>query len=206
MSAPGGKERWTREEDNRLRVYVNGMKRPDPKLFPGRSSRAITRRLERLTAGAASIGDRSTADLLADIYDFIKRWRLAKTQFGSMSVRSPGLVKSIEQGRQVGDELEKRIRNFMAKGDPRPKGRGTMIARRYHAAVRANRAAEDEQRMFRATDLVERAKTFIRQRTVFTCFNAEILKPAEVGRFYIGTRIVSRDELLAFARAKGWDG
>lgn len=60
------------------------------------------------------------------------------------------------------------------------------------------RAAEDQRRR---TDPVERAKAFIARRV--PCYAAEVAG-GPTGHFVVGTRIVTREELFAIAREKGW--
>ena len=146
-------------------------------------------------------------DLLTDILAFVARWNMSEARFGAMAVHSQQLIYSLRRGRKCRPATEARIRGFMAKGDP---GRQVRKRRRptpaeHRRSIRASAECEREAGAFRRTDPVERAKTFIRSRG-WHCFEAAITRPEHHGKFFIGARLASRDELLEFARRKGWGG
>jgi hypothetical protein len=91
----------------------------------------------------------------------------------------------------------------MAKGDPGIRHRRKTTARSYYAAINREARIEREASEFRRTDSVERAKTFIRSRG-WHCFEAAITRPELHGNYFVGAMLLSRDELLQFARRKGW--
>lgn len=195
---------WSPDEDQVLRAYIDRQVRirDIADLFPGRTHRGVECRLWRLRQPPHS---REVEDkvLLEQILVFCCRHNLSQRQFGAMAVGSPGFVSSIRKGRHIGEPLESRLREFMSRTPPRS---------RHSAMVQQSRRTQTEndiriakERLHRETDPHERAKTFIRQQG-FNCFNAEILKPGAHGRFYVGVKIVSGDELLEFARRRGWGG
>ena len=143
--------------------------------------------------------------MLDQINEFCERWDLTKTQFGSMAVRSPSLVDSLRRGRNLRPVTIEKITAFIAAGDPRPATPRNSRARAYMRAKSRNKREEAAAKLFRATDQTEQAKRFIRSRA-WTCFEAEILRPHEHGKFYIGKMLVTKAEMLAFARKHGWDG
>lgn len=147
-----------------------------------------------------------SADLLAEVRAFMARWNLTEPQFGSMAKRGQAFVHGLKRGRQLRPETEQAVREFIAAGDPRPKGRFRRGAQKYTDTVRRNAEAAREAQLFRNTDPVEQAKTFIRTRTSFACYEAAITRPEEHGKYFIGAKLVSRDELFEFARNKGWKG
>jgi hypothetical protein len=144
-------------------------------------------------------------ELLSDVLAFVARWNMSEAQFGAMSVHSQQLIYSLRRGRKCRPKTEARIRDYMAKGDPGPRKRNVRNAEKYGAAIRRNAEAEREAGLFRRTDPVERAKTFIRSRG-WHCFEAAITRPEHHGKYFIGAKLASRDELLEFARRKGWGG
>ncbi len=145
---------------------------------------------------------RPERQLLADVIAFINRHGLTDTQFGVMATHSTQLLWSLRRGRKCRPETEARIREFMAKGSPRGAGH----ASKYAGAVRRNTETQAKAAAFRRTDELERAKTFIRSRTGFCCFEAQITRPEHFGKYFIGARLVTPAELLDFARRKGWTG
>lgn len=144
--------------------------------------------------------------LLDDVLGFIRQHGLTETQFGAMSVKSTQLVFSLRRGRKCGPKVEEKVRAFMAAGNPRPNTRAGTAAQKYAETVRRNAAAERHATLFRTTDEAERAKTFIRARTPFYCFNAEITRPQMIGWYFIGSRLVDRQQLLDYAKERGWEG
>lgn len=209
---------WTAGEDAILRPYVGG--KTDIKtlqdLLPGRSYKAIERRIWRLKHPCREkqakqrkrreVGrqrEARLAALLRDVLAFIERYGLAKSQFGSMALHSPGFVTSLERGRNCTEDTERRVREFMAAGDPRPAS--AFKPQAYAQAKARHIRAEIEANHFREADPVEQAKRVIRAQR-FACFEAEITRPAEHGKFFIGSRLVTKAELFAFARRHGWEG
>ena len=143
--------------------------------------------------------------LLVDILAFVAKWNMSEARFGAMAVHSQQLIYSLRRGRKCRAKTEARIRDFMAKGDPGRQVRRRPTPEQYGASRLRNAEAEREAGQFRRTDPVERAKTFIRSRG-WHCFEAAITRPEHHGRYFIGARLASRDELLDFARRKGWGG
>ena len=143
--------------------------------------------------------------LLADILAFVTKWNMSEAQFGALAVHSQQLIYSLRRGRKCRARTEARIRDFMAKGDPGRQVRRRPTPEEYGASVRRNAELERKASAFRRTDPVERAKTFIRSRG-WHCFEAAITRPEHHGKYFIGARLASRDELLDFARRKGWGG
>jgi hypothetical protein len=147
----------------------------------------------------------SSKDLLADILAFVAKWNMSEAQFGATAVHSQQLIYSLRRGRKCRAKTEARIRDFMAKGDPGRPIRRRPSPEQYGEAIRRNAEAERQAGEFRRTDPVERAKTWIRSRG-WHCFEAAITRPEHHGKYFIGARLASRDELLEFARRKGWGG
>lgn len=143
--------------------------------------------------------------MLDEVLLFIRQWHLTDTQFGSMAVGSPQFVRTLRKGRSCRSTTEARVREFIAKGDPRPKGRTTSAFVKYRQVMRRNAQEERRKTEFRSTDPVELAKTFIRAQR-FVCFEAAITRPEHHGKYFIGTNLVDREGLLAFARKKGLAG
>lgn len=143
--------------------------------------------------------------LLDDILAFVARWNMSEARFGAMAVHSQQLIYSLRRGRTCRKPTEVRIRAFMAKGDPGRQVRKRPTPDQYRKSIRANEDAERAAGEFRRTDPVERAKTFIRSRG-WHCFEAAITRPEHHGKYFIGAKLASRDELLTFARRKGWGG
>ena len=143
--------------------------------------------------------------LLRDVLVFARHWNLTDTQFGLLAVHSTQFVSSLRKGRKCRPATEQRVRDFMAAGDPRDGLPGLHGAARSRETIRRNARTKAHDEYFRATDEAERAKKFIRIQG-WHCFDAAILKPAEHGKFYIGPRLVTRAQLLDFARRKGWQG
>ena len=143
-------------------------------------------------------------DLLRAILAFVAKWNMSEAAFGAMAVNSQQLIYSLRRGRKCRPKTEARIRAFMAKGDPGRHYRKP-DPERYRRSLRREAEAERKSELFRNSDPVERAKTFIRQRG-WHCFEAAITRPEHHGKYFIGAKLASRDELLAFARHKGWRG
>lgn len=143
--------------------------------------------------------------LLEEVVLFIRQWHLSDTQFGSMAVGSPQFVRNLREGRCCRATTQARVREFMAKGDPRPKGRTASRFVKYRQVVRRNAQEAKRQATFRTTDPVELAKTFIRAQR-FVCFEAAITRPEHHGKYFVGTNLVDREGLLEFARKRGWAG
>lgn len=144
--------------------------------------------------------------LLVDVLAFIAENAMTDTEFGILAVNSPQLVATMKKGSRCGVGRETRIRAFMARGKPQRETRGGFHARRYREAVKRNKASEAKAEERRKTDPVELAKTFIRRRTPFCCFDAHITRPEFLGMYFIGARLVDREGLLNYARERGWEG
>lgn len=154
-------------------------------------------------------------ELLAEVLKFMRRYDLVDTQFGSMAVNSSQFVFNLRKGRQCRPATVERVRAFMAAGDPRPPGSRSRFARRYAMTVKRNAAAEAHARVFRSTDEVERAKTFLR-RDGLNVFDAGVhaesprQRRALRGKIGVarktGTQLYDRDEFLDLARRRGWTG
>lgn len=141
--------------------------------------------------------------LLADVDAFIRKHDMEETQFSAMAVGWRQLVFKMRRGTRPRYDTVKRVRDFMAAGQPARRSRFTRYAKAYATAKRRNMAIEAADKAFRATDPVEQAKAAIRRRG-FHCFEAEIVRPSEIGKFMIGSRLVTKDELLDFAERHGW--
>jgi hypothetical protein len=121
-----------------------------------------------------------------------------------LAANSPQLVDNIRAGRGVGEKLERRIREFMDRGDPGIAVRsGRSVVRKQRATIARNMAQAQVDASFRMTDETEQAKTFLRQQHLVV-FNAEIVDPRALGMFRIGIRTVSREQLIETARRHGW--
>jgi hypothetical protein len=85
-----------------------------------------------------------------------------------------------------------------------PVSLGTFFAQRARAAMKAAYDAEQAAREFRATDAFEQACTFLRTRG-FAVFRAPAA-PGEEPRWCVGSKRLTRDELMAMAARKRGEG
>jgi hypothetical protein len=157
----------------------------------------------------------SGGKLIEDVEAFLKRYRaaLTDTDFGIEAVGSSQLVSSLRGGRKCRRATEERVRAFMATYEPGPKPRGQRIAdlkpRGQHRAelyaktIMRNAELAREAATFHLTDEAERAKTFIRTKG-WHVFDAQITRPEHHGKFFIGPNLYTRDEMIGFARRKGF--
>lgn len=200
MSTKGGF--WTEAEAEFLRSNIDQTPAKLLQQLPGRSYKAIEIKLWKLRNSLqAERGD--SAQLLKDVLSFCQQRSILDTDFGSRAVNSPSFVASLKAGRTVSKTTEERVRSFMAEGDSRPSSRGHRTARAYASAKARNMRAEHQAAAFRLSDPVEQAKTAIR-RAGFACFEAEITNPKAHGKFFIGARMVTKEELFERARRHGW--
>jgi hypothetical protein len=196
---------WTKEETQILRNGLAERASLDEleQLLPKRTRKAITHRIEHLTNSSNTNGAADSDALLTDILAFCRRYDMPETQFGSMALRSPAFIGTLRARRTIQSKTEEAVRAFMAKGNPFPHlSRGQRVAKAYLRVTMKNRAAEVAAANFRSSDPVEIAKTAIR-RAGYHCFEAEIIRPSERGKFFIGSRLVTKAELLDFAERRG---
>lgn len=84
-----------------------------------------------------------------------------------------------------------------------PRPRGAQWRRMYEKAVARQMADERAGKLFRATDPIERVKTFLRRRG-YVVFNAAVMG-GPVDHCMVGGRMMSEPDMMALARRKGFD-
>ncbi len=154
--------------------------------------------IDRVTATEAEC-----VALLADVDAFLRKHDIEESQFSWMAVGWRQFVFKLRRGTRPREDTVKRVRDFMTADRSVRRTRFSRYAKAYSRAKKINMAIEAADKVFRATDPVEQAKAAIRRRG-FHCFEAEIVRPGEIGKFMIGSRLVTKDELLAFAERHGW--
>ena len=205
-------ERWSGDEDALLAGLIGNALRPDyPALMaqlPGRSRKSIERRVKRLRR--RDVRESDIAELQREALACIGRHpHLSKHSFSMAAVNSPSLFATMAAGRYLSPRLIRKVRLFIERCDAGHYPPAPVSARRGNAALRASRTRarweeEEAARLHRETDPAERAKAFIRRQR-FYVFNAELIG-GPVGHYRLGHRTVSLDEMLDFARARGWEG
>lgn len=59
-------------------------------------------------------------DIRRQVEKFMKEKGVAPTQLGRWAVRDPRIIFDMRNGRQIGTDMETRLRDFMASYCPRP--------------------------------------------------------------------------------------
>lgn len=77
--------------------------------------------------------------------------------------------------------------------------------RRVEETKKLRAQCECAEALRRASDPIERAKTHLRRKG-FVCFAAAVLPGGARGRTIVGRAVMSDEEVLAFARRKGFEG
>jgi hypothetical protein len=141
--------------------------------------------------------------LLDRVEEYLRAYRLAPTRFGKIVVGSPSLVNRMRDGKSLRQVTIDRIEAQLIS-PPRPMTKGEFKAKRYRIVMQAQILAEMNERDRRASDPHEQAANHLRRRFAPVC--RATVHNANASGWYVGTGIVTDEELLQRARTYGWRG